>query len=451
VTDCDASGSDTPAQDEMADARGTASAPSRPALRFHGSWRGLRKTVLSRRFLTGATCAALIALALSLLSHFELLPEDPEHWSADQRTARLSPRNSSQDSRLALVLITDRTLAKFPYSEPVNRGMLADLVKAVGHAHPKVIGIDLVFDRRTEPSKDEYLIAVLRDVEAPIVLGELDKDAQLTEEQLTFQQNFLSRVGRPSGHLYLDVNHPRLVISDHVVRFMVEKDRRKSLPRILAEAGGYVERAQSPILGAIFPASDRISWLLPPTNGSLTFLTVTADTVLDLVDRQETDLIQDMLKGRIVVLGADISDRDQHFTPLSVLTDGRFPGIFVQAQIVAQLIDHRWIYVPNWGTEFFALLAIAGAGFYLGSRYSLWREEFIVEAIGATILIAIGWLAFAATNLVVPYTSLLLAWLAGSIAGHHRHWLLARVGLREQPAPLCSAAAAVQNHGGPSK
>jgi len=83
----------------------------------------------------------------------------------------------------------------------------------------------------------------------------------------------------------------------------------------------------------------------------------------------------------------------------------------------------------SWGTELIALLVVAGVGFYLGSRYRLWREEFIVEIIGAAVLVALGFLTFAAASLIIPYTSLLLAWLAGTIAGHHRHWIAERLRL----------------------
>ncbi len=373
----------------------SAVAPEKPADGGAWHWKSIRAALSSTRFLLGSACVIVIALAILLLSHFEVLPEEPEHWSADQRTARLSARKAAQDPRIALVLVTDRTLSQFPYSAPVDRGLLADVIRHVSRAGPTAIGVDFIFDRPTEPAKDERLIAVLKDAAAPVIVGEIDEAGRLTAEQLAYQRNFLARTGRPRGHLFFEINRPRLVISDQVIRFTLERPGQKSLPELLAEAGGHVERHQGRLWGAIFPVSDRIAWL----------------------------------RGRIVLVGVDVSDRDQHLTPLSVLTDTRFPGVFIQAQIVGQLLDGRAIHALSWGTELIALLVVAGLGFYLGSRYRLWREEFIVEIIGAAVLVALGFLTFAAASLIIPYTSLLLAWLAGTIAGHHRHWIAERLRL----------------------
>ncbi len=407
----------------------SAAAPGKPADGGEWRWKSIRAALSSTRFLLGSACVIVIALAILLLSHFEVLPEEPEHWSADQRTARLSARKAAQDPRIALVLVTDRTLSQFPYSAPVDRGLLADVIRHVSRAGPTAIGVDFIFDRPTEPAKDERLIAVLKDAAAPVIVGEIDEAGRLTAEQLAYQRNFLARTGRPRGHLFFEINRPRLVISDQVIRFTLERPGQKSLPELLAEAGGHVERHQARLWGAIFPVSDRIAWLRPPSNGSQTFLTLDAQSVIDLGARNEPDMLKDMLGGRIVLVGVDVSDRDQHLTPLSVLTDTRFPGVFIQAQIVGQLLDGRAIHALSWGTELIALLVVAGVGFYLGSRYRLWREEFIVEIIGAAVLVALGFLTFAAASLIIPYTSLLLAWLAGTIAGHHRHWIAERLRL----------------------
>jgi CHASE2 domain-containing sensor protein len=85
----------------------------------------------------------------------------------------------------------------------------------------------------------------------------------------------------------------------------------------------------------------------------------------------------------------------------------------------------------DWLTEFAILLLASSIGFYLGSRYRIWREEFVVEIIGAAGLLVAGMIAFAYGSLIIPYTSLLLAWLAGTISGHHHRWILRRFGIRD--------------------
>ena len=72
-----------------------------------------------------------------------------EHWTADWRTAYLSDRATAPNSSIAVVTIDDVTLKNLS-SSPIDRGLLADLVTAIGEAGARAIGLDILFYKPTD-------------------------------------------------------------------------------------------------------------------------------------------------------------------------------------------------------------------------------------------------------------------------------------------------------------
>src|SRR5262249_39371101 len=137
------------------------------------------------------------------------------------RTAHLSPRPKTQDNRIALVYVSEKTLEKYAYLSPTDRQLLADVVKAVDAAGAKAIGFDFIIDRPTEEAKDDALVAALRDTRAPMVIGAVDDPLPRGSDK-TYQTQYIEKVtAKPErlvGHLYFEGPHGGLVISDHIVR-----------------------------------------------------------------------------------------------------------------------------------------------------------------------------------------------------------------------------------------
>lgn len=337
------------------------------------------------------------------------LPHGPEHWSADLRTAYLSPTPATQHKRIALVYVSDKTLERFAYVSPVDRQFLADLVRAIDAAEPEAIGLDFVFDRPTEGGKDSALVGALQGARSRIVLGALEEP--LSQQGLLFQDKFLGSTGRSIGHLYVDAHHSSLTVSDHVVRYIADRHGskfQKGFAEILAEAAG------------VHPSHDNhyISWLLPPKDGADNFLTLSAEQVLGLEGPPLP--LADLLRGRLVLVGANTFDRDRHVTPLSLASNERYPGLFIHAQILAQHLDGRSLHTLSWRQQFFLLVIAAGFGFWVGR---LRRQiHLVTELVSVILLVAAGVMSFLFFSLIFPYTGVLLAWLAGFTAGHHsRH------------------------------
>jgi adenylate cyclase len=103
----------------------------------------------------GVICigAALALVAIFLVPTIQPTLLRAEHWAADWRTAWLSERLPTTHSKVAVVTITERSLAQFPYFLPPNRGYLADIIDAVDKAGARAIGLDFFFTRDTEPGR----------------------------------------------------------------------------------------------------------------------------------------------------------------------------------------------------------------------------------------------------------------------------------------------------------
>lgn len=348
----------------------------------------------------------MLALLLSALLH---VPHGPEHWSADLRTAYLSTRKPSQNDRIAIIYVTEKSLEKFAYVSPTDRGLLADLVTAIDAAGPKVIGLDFIFDRPTDPPKDEALIAAIAKAKAAVVLGEIRPDAVGSASSQDFAAQFQERTKRPAGHLYFGEHHNPLIISDSVVRTTYEN-----------EHGGPPSFAEGIVRAAGIntkPISHYISWLRPPEDGSETFLTLNAETVLASAANPGAVPLSKLLKDRIVLVGGNFFDRDQHLTPFTVVTHSRSPGLFIHAQIIAQMIDGRTLTLPGPVWRFVLMVAAAAFGFWAGMRSG---EAHLLYELGTVVaLILVGLLAFRFGDVIFPYTGTLLAWLAGAAAGHY--------------------------------
>jgi CHASE2 domain-containing sensor protein len=291
------------------------------------------------RALAAVIFCACLAVVGEYLGDIGLLELDriEDFVGADRRTIWLARQAPDQRSDIALVTIDEETLRDYPFVSPTPRKLLAALVDEIDSAAPKAIGLDIIVERRSLGDQD--LIRAISGASHPVILGGLDdRYGSLSREQLDAQEAFIRASGASVGHLWLEHKTGAFNKDDGTVRYVAASNKghpqRESFSYALARAAGYTHR----------PASGVIAWLLPPKDQSVPlFVQVsvrrhTPDQFANgskLLSPAELDL----LKGRIVLVGADMTDRDQHRTPLFV-RDGRLsPGVIVHAQAIAQIID----------------------------------------------------------------------------------------------------------------
>lgn len=335
--------------------------------------------------------AALSAGAV--VAAFVLLPPlaAAERFTEDWAVARLAPARPQHD-RVIVVAITEDTLARLPYRSPLDRALLAGLVAQLRAKGAAAIGLDVLFDQPSEPAKDRALRAELTAPGPPVAVLAAGEAADLTERQRAFHAQFLAGVLSGHGHLARD----RL---DGTVRRAVPwLDGRLSLPVVLAAATGLVPASLAP---------RTIDWRRPPA-GQTAFAIYPAEAVAVLPTA--------WIAGKLVLVGMIVPDADRHRTPLSL---GRLPtpGVMIQAQILAQLLDGRASPVAGGGAVAALALLLAAAGAVLAGL-RLPNIAVAVLALGGLAALWGGWAALAASGgaIVAPLEPS-LAWLAALGAG----------------------------------
>ena len=360
-----------------------------------------------RIFAPLSICA--IALGILLLSTVGYI-KAAEHWTADWRTALFSKRNVSQDKNVALVLVTEDTLADSSVRIPMDRHLTAKIIRAVASAKPAAIGIDFIYARPTDPDADADLLAAIKDAQVPIVVGTVDENSTLPEKQLAFHRKFLAETGRPGGHVFFERRLDPFAISDQTIRSMAT-DTRFGVPALAL----VMARFKKPDAK---PRNATIAWLLTPEDGSQPFYEVDAGDIIG--DAEDAQPLLAPLAGKLVLFGSDLADVDRHLTPLSVSDDARVPGVLIHANILAQLLDGRSIERFGRISELALLLAMTTLG-YAASRIAIARKfPKLLALAGSAALVILGFGVFKYAGYIVPYTSGLAAWVAGISFGAHR-------------------------------
>jgi adenylate cyclase len=364
----------------------------------------------------GLVWAMIVTSGLVLLSRASYLPEGPDEWTYDWRTLFLSPAAEAARKDIAIIVIDEQSMAEYDYVSPVDRSLMASLLIALDAAKPKVIGLDFIYDRKSEDAKTQQLINALKTVQAPIVFGAIDRRVRgFREENIDYQREFIAETGRDAGHVFFAREQEKLKIGDQVVRFMGEPSPEPpylpSFAQLVAEKAG---------ISASEPVTPYISWQLPPPGDDLfTLFRIPRhqpgsppETILPASWRAA-------LHDKIVLIGGDFVARDKHLTPLSISDGSRLPGVLVHAQILAQLIDGREIRTLDWTYELALLAIVAFLGYLFSRRWRVERYDWLVYFAGIILLVALGIVMFSAYSLIVPSTTLFFAWTLGVTGGHY--------------------------------
>ena len=340
-----------------------------------------------------------------------------EHYMGDVRTVLLSDQLPSQHPQVAIVAITDDTLAGYKTYLPVDRHLLARVVDALDAAGAKVIGLDFLFAAPAPDDHELLLIDSIRRARATIVLAAADERVGLTQAQRDKQQAFLRDAGRPVGYANLATER------DSVVRFMAPPFAGagtpafpKSFAALLAESAGSAPAEWRP----------RIAWLRTPLDGSDVFLAAGAETLLRPADDPVARIVREGLKGKIVLVGGMLREIDTHLTPLTNSPDEKMHGVAIHAQIAAQTLDGRSVgqLETNSLALRLALAGVAAIGFLVGWRYRLKRQGLLASGVASAVIVAVDTIVFWQFRIILPLVLALAAWFLGEFSGHYiGRWL----------------------------
>ena len=318
--------------------------------------------------MVGAALAA--ALVLSATAAALLLVRPPFPLAAAERlfqasAFRLAAPMRPPHSRIVLIGISEETLSAFPYRSPVDRGFLAALIDDLAAAGVAAIGLDLLFDRATEPAKDAALLRAMRRADVPVVAISVAPETPLPPDRAETLRTFLEGVRSGTANLARD-------LFDDTVRLHVPFHPETSAPSFAAalarSVGAAVPERPFPIrwrrtaegpVAPVYPAE--AAALLPP----------------------------EWLRGRLVLVGSMSPGTDEHRTLASAFGRPNF-GIEIHAQVLAQLLDDDAQPAPAFlWAEALAAAGLAAAGLAAGALLAGWAA---ILALGALML---GWLGAA--------------------------------------------------------
>jgi adenylate cyclase len=269
-----------------------------------------------------AIVAAVTVISIAATRYLTLFGA-AERWLSDLRITLLSPPEP-QDQRIVIAAITEDTLAQLPYRSPVDRAFLAGLVRWLGEAGAAAVGIDILFDRPTEPAKDEALKAALEAAPMPVIVAFADASDGLTPAQVTYLDHYLEGL-KPAAIAQL--TDP----VDGTVRW-ISPFRDRPAGRI----PGFVPALAAAVGHAPPTRPITIAYRQPPDADTPPFRMFPAHRLTQLPKR--------WFKDKIVLIGAVLPDDDRHRTPMATALGpdrGRIPGIIIHAHALAQLLENR--------------------------------------------------------------------------------------------------------------
>jgi adenylate cyclase len=325
----------------------------------------MRRLASFERILFAVTAIVVAALVQVGIGGLPVLPQS-KSWLLDFKRGTFRAAADRPREDIALVAITPQTLAGQRSRDPIDNAVLADIVTKAAARGPRAIGIDVI-PRETDPASDARLVASVNAAVAadiPVIVGWA---AQTPIPRALLGARW--QYGDVTPELDEDLIWRRRSTGDIGTDGMA----RLGFPSAVLDG-----------VGAAFDTGSEtsIDFVRSAAEGA-PFRTIAAEL---------PDYPEDAVRGRIVLVGTDLPFRERYRTPLIPAIGeraGTLSSLQIQAQAIAQLIDHRL--VTTLGPV--ASLVLATIATLLGMLLPLadvgrWRK-----AAAALLLLAGLWLA----------------------------------------------------------
>jgi adenylate cyclase len=322
-----------------------------------------------------------------------------EERTRDLQIATLTPAETQGD--IILVSVREESLKTEPYLHPVDRQLLAGLVRRIDSAGPRAIGLDFAFDRATDLARDSALASAINDARSPVVVGWSGANQE-------FERAFVA--DHRKGSI------TELVGLDTTVRFQLprrdDRDVQLSFPAAIAEA-----------LGTALPMDAlRIAWRGRPDARTGAFADFPAHTALALPPV--------FFKDKIVLIGERLTFSEGFATPFSIRTfvesTAPMPRLVLHAHQLSQLLEGRQLQVVSIFAELILAFIVALAGVVLAVVILPPWPKIAAGIVFGVALWAVPFLVFNQFGVFVPAVMPTLGFIAAAgfatayIAGDER-------------------------------
>jgi len=359
--------------------------------------------------------ALLIALTSQSCSKPGRILNFPATWTNDWQSFMFSKRLEQQPSDILIVLITDLTLSNYWVKSPINRRLLAVVVRDLERAGAKAIGMDVIVDGPSRKSDDQILIDTLSNANIPIAIGR--SNINQAQKALHFTTRFFDE--SEAIPVSLSVQKPGFSLSlgdDVVRRYTYRPPGSNQLPSLVASISGkshYDEQTN----GAV------IDWVMVRNKSIRETFHILELPKHKLESLAKGSLIPESLNSfidnKIVLIGGDFETRDQHHIPMSITNGEKVPGVFIHAQMLSQALDNRRINSLNPSIEFAVALATAILALVLSSHFRFVLPNLML---GAIVFVAAAYV-FHNYRILLPST-ILITWAIGVSSGNILIWLI---------------------------
>ena len=336
-----------------------------------------------RQFAGLGAIVLVVATATVLVPRWVPFLATVEQWLVDLRVAVLTPA-MPRDPNIVVLTIRESTLAELPYRSPVDRGLLKDWLDALALAGVRAVGVDILFERATEPEKDAALRDRILNFPAPIVVAWADVGPSLTEKQSVYMHSFLGDAHKGDVTLLKD--------PDGIVRWIYPGKNNDgefiwSFPLAIAKAVGKdVPDRIVPLAYRSLSGTDSQPFRIYPAEGA-------------------AHLPIKLLKDRIVLIGADLSGTDHHRTPLVAAlggAKGSVPGVIIHAHALSQILDGRSVAVAGPITQMAIALASTVIGVALAAVSVSLSATILAGGVAIVALWIGGFLLYAQGGSLIP-------------------------------------------------
>src|SRR5690349_5441699 len=152
----------------------------------------------------GLSVALIVVLAAALVASIAVryvgILLYIEQFAQDVRTTLYMP-SEPQDPNIVIVTIDEGLLSRFPYSSPIDRQFLSELIRKISAAGARALALDVLFDQETEPEKDAELRNTLRGLKIPFIVSYVDNPDIVRDERKEFLDEFVPPEARALANL----------------------------------------------------------------------------------------------------------------------------------------------------------------------------------------------------------------------------------------------------------
>jgi CHASE2 domain-containing sensor protein/nitrogen-specific signal transduction histidine kinase len=341
---------------------------------------------------------ALLGAALTLFSCALWWTTPVQELSERVADTWFSLRTEPQPSpQVVLVFIDDNSLQRYG-RWPWPRTLLAELVRKISTAQPRVVGLDILLSEPESEAADGALAEAIRKSGNLVLVDKISgsEQGQLWIEPLPRFADAAAATGHAQALLDSDgicrrfplaensLNGPRLAFAEEIVR-------RSDPPSAAAFQGFYENLAGEQLvqrhgsIESVNPIVVPISFRAKSRDGQPRFTTVSAASVLD-------GAAAGLLRGKVVMVGFGSSDiHDRLVTPVSGSLPT--PGVEIHAHVVDAILSRRLLAPIPFGLQVAALCSICFLSIAAGLRLGNWRGAAVAIAICGSIYLA-GFLSF---------------------------------------------------------